>query len=412
MCIRDSFYEFFGKSQTKDAKDTSASKGSSLKSGAYQLFLIPKNYERICFLTFLLSLDAVLHSFLIIPLQILISPFVWLKQRNFGLPVQFKCAIAHVIIVISSYLILEKISLSAFYHFIKGQPFVKLFVVINTIEIFDRLMIFMGDYLLRTLWNRIETERSFLRIWLDLLVSTIYTTIHTMLLIVEFININVSLNSEMVSFFVILFANNMTELKITVFKKFDEKAMQNQVFYDCVERFQKFLHVFLMLTNPKSLNEDFGWKLFFLACAEYGIDWLKIIFLTKINNLTPEVYKGFLNGLREFSFAARYVDKSGDIETIRKHSTLDIKDIAMIESKVPHTINKIITRYYFLLLPHLVIIIKILLPLLQRESLQTLLVYVLSVILLKVIVGFIIFSEQNRSMLVKALRLRKDASPS
>jgi len=60
--------------------------------------------------------------------------------------------------------------------------------------------------------------------------------LHALLLFGEMIVISVSINSNWESFIVLLFKDSLTELKIRVFKSFNEQKTRKLVYKDGVER--------------------------------------------------------------------------------------------------------------------------------------------------------------------------------
>lgn len=237
--------------------------------------------------------------------------------------------------------------------------------------------------------------------------------IHCALLFLEMINLNVALNSEISSFLTIVLGNNMTELKITVFKKQDERGMQNILYFDAVERTQKAIALFLIYLHPKSVADDFLFKIFVLIIAEFLIDWIKHVFLTKMNDLQADIFGRFYNGLKELSFACRFVDTTNEFEPIRKATSLDIKEQVIVEGKLPHSGFKLAIRIHFVLLPHVVLIAKQAIPHFNRvpslrQDLPQILTIVAVLVAMKIFCSMYLYSIQKDCTLVHQLQNPSD----
>lgn len=164
------------------------------------------------------------------------------------------------------------------------------------------------------------------------LISVLYVFGHSLLLFAQVITLNVSVNSDNSSLFVVLVSNNFIELKGAVFKRFDHHNLMQISASDIVERFQLtvFLGVILvqnlahiglafafswgsssgaeslpggggggghgMLSGGGSSNEwllKASWMCFMVLGGEWVVDWIKHGFITKFNDIPPIVYRHF-----------------------------------------------------------------------------------------------------------------------
>lgn len=125
---------------------------------------------------------------------------------------------------------------------------------------------------------------------------------HSLLLFAQVITLNVSVNSDNSSLFVVLVSNNFIELKGAVFKRFDHHNLMQISASDIVERFQ--LSIFLLVIVIQNLAhiglafagdwlEKAGFMCFMVLGGEWIVDWIKHGFITKFNAIPPIVYRHF-----------------------------------------------------------------------------------------------------------------------
>jgi len=72
-------------------------------------------------------------------------------------------------------------------------------------------------------------EKALHRRWFDVLACSIYNFVHTLNLFSEMLLWNVALNSSMPTFITILLSNSIGEVKIRVFKSWNEIKTQNLI---------------------------------------------------------------------------------------------------------------------------------------------------------------------------------------
>lgn len=138
---------------------------------------------------------------------------------------------------------------SQVYHIVRGESALKLYVIYNMLEVFDRLCSAFGQdiqnslfltatdpkfSMLRDRWKKPEeSRRSVLKFLLPLafhviigfIINIIYLCIHTLVQLFRVITLNVALNSSNNALFTLLVSNNFVELKGSVFKKVTDDNM-------------------------------------------------------------------------------------------------------------------------------------------------------------------------------------------
>jgi hypothetical protein len=168
--------------------------------------------------------------------------------------------------------------------------------------------------------------------WLFIL-ALIYTLLHSTALFYQVITLNVAVNSYSNALLTLLMSNQFVEIKSTVFKKFEKENLFQLTCADVVERFQLWLMVLIIAsrnvietnslrepytdagsTQPSSIIPlrsssilPFSFTIFpgligqvlvpFLLVlgTETLVDWLKHAYITKFNNVKPNIYGRFLD---------------------------------------------------------------------------------------------------------------------
>lgn len=119
-------------------------------------FFLGKSYERISssleffgshfarkMLRYLACLDSFLNLFTILPLRVvtaILSLFSWRPLSSMQ-----RCDLSRALLITFVSLVMLHVDMSQAYHFIRGQAVIKLYVVFNVLEIFDKLCASFGQ---------------------------------------------------------------------------------------------------------------------------------------------------------------------------------------------------------------------------------------------------------------------------
>jgi hypothetical protein len=134
------------------------------------------------------------------------------------------------------------------------------------------------------------------------IIATVYTVVHSFLLFVKVVTLNVAINAYNNALLTLLVSNNFVELKGSVFKNFKEENVFQIACSDMVERFQ--LLIFLAIVTAHNLN-DLSWNvthdtleegiyvISLVWMMEVLVDWIKHAFITKFNRIDAHVYSKF-----------------------------------------------------------------------------------------------------------------------
>ncbi|KAF3432081.1 hypothetical protein FNV43_RR26820 [Rhamnella rubrinervis] len=261
------------------------------------IFRLPWRCELLIDVGFFVCFDSFLSLLTIMPARILMTCWRLLNTRQFKMPSaaelsDFGC----FMIMACGVTLLERTDISLIYHMIRGQGTIKLYVVYNVLEIFDKLcQSFNGD-VLQTLFNSAEglasspPENLGFWVWRYICDQAQAITLSTCI---------VAHNNALLA---LLVSNNFAEIKSNVFKRYSKDNIHSLVYFDSVERFH--ISAFVLFVLAQNILEAEGpWFESFLSNAllvyvcEMSIDIIKHSFIAKFNDIKPIAYSEFLEDL-------------------------------------------------------------------------------------------------------------------
>eukprot|EP00934_Nitzschia_sp_Nitz4_P001108 Nitzschia sp. Nitz4//scaffold79_size90958//34735//36448//NITZ4_005020-RA/size90958-snap-gene-0.82-mRNA-1//1//CDS//3329558234//1108//frame0 len=270
---------------------------------------VPRAVEGLLNYGFGICVDSFLYTLTILPIRFIWSSLllgrllllrVFNKRVTEG-PFRFHRRHCYQLIQLSIIYIIHRwvlmpISIGKFYHWIRGQNMVKLYLLIAIVEVFDRLMSSLGQDCLDSLyWNTTRRPRSS-RLLVSVVVVLVYVAIHSLLLFVHVATLNVAINSTDQALISLLIGGNFAEIKSTVFKKYNKPNLFKIAASDICERFKLALFLTLVLTLNLSQGMDEKMIMNYVKMcgvvwsAEILSDWIKHAFITKFNFLSSAVY--------------------------------------------------------------------------------------------------------------------------
>lgn len=208
-------------------------------------------------------------------------------------------------------ILLQRTDISLIYHMIRGQGTIKLYVVYNVLEIFDKLcQSFNGD-VLQTSFHSAEGLASCppenMRFWLwrfvcDQALAVVASIVHSFILLAQAITLSTCIVAHNNALLALLVSNNFAEIKSNVFKRYSKDNVQSLVYFDSVERFH--ISAFILFVLAQNILEAEGpWFESFLTnillvyVCEMVIDIIKHSFIAKFNDIKPIAYSEFLEDL-------------------------------------------------------------------------------------------------------------------
>uniref|UniRef100_A0A0E0KI88 Protein POLLEN DEFECTIVE IN GUIDANCE 1 n=1 Tax=Oryza punctata TaxID=4537 RepID=A0A0E0KI88_ORYPU len=266
------------------------------------MFHVPWRCERLIVAGFFVCLDSFLSLLTIMPARIAITVWRVLKTRQFLRPnaadlSDYGCFVVLALGVAS----LQMIDISLIYHVIRGQGTIKLYVVYNVLEIFDKLCQSFGEDVLQVLFNSAEGLST---------CSTDNATFELMRFILDEAIAAITLSTCIIAhnnaLLALLVSNNFAEIKSNVFKRVSKENLHN-------------------------LNASL------VFMCEVLIDAIKHSFLAKFNEIKPVAYSEFLEDLCKQILN----DKTDDRQ----------KDLTFIPLAPACVVIRVLTPVYATLLP-------------------------------------------------------------
>uniref|UniRef100_A0A5B7B1H1 Protein POLLEN DEFECTIVE IN GUIDANCE 1 n=1 Tax=Davidia involucrata TaxID=16924 RepID=A0A5B7B1H1_DAVIN len=276
------------------------------------IFRLPWRCELLIDVGFFVCLDSFLSMLTIMPMRILMTFWRLLKTRQFKRPSAADISDFGCFIVLScGVFLLQQTDISLIYHMIRGQGTIKLYVVYNVLEIFDKLCQSFGGDVLQTLFNSAEglasCSQDNMRYWIwrfisDEALAVAASIVHSFVLLAQAITLSTCIVAHNNALLALLVSNNFSEIKSNVFKRFSKDNIHSMVYFDSVERFH--ISAFLLFVLAQNILEAEGpWFESFLYNAllvyicEMMIDIIKHSFIAKFNDIKPIAFSEFLEDL-------------------------------------------------------------------------------------------------------------------
>ncbi|KAL5150561.1 Protein POLLEN DEFECTIVE IN GUIDANCE 1 [Glycine soja] len=200
------------------------------------------------------------------------------------------------LIMICGVIVLQQIDISLIYHMIRGQETIKLYVIYNMLEIFDKLcQNFIGDVLPMLFHSaeefaRCPPETESMKFWIWRFISD------------QAITLSACIVSHYNALPALLVSNNFSEIKSYVFKGYSKDNVHSMVYSDSIERFH--ISAFVLFVLAQNILEAEGpWfgsfisNILLVYLFEMAIDVIKHSFIAKFNNISPVAYSEFLEVL-------------------------------------------------------------------------------------------------------------------
>jgi len=276
----------------------------------YTFMKTPRELEKFMVFGVLLCLDVFLFIFTFLPIRAIIAVFTFIfrllrfKARvSLIEPVQ-KVDLLKGIIMVACTTGMMQVDTSVLYHIVRGQSVIKLYVVYNMLDIADKLLASFGQDVLDALyWTATEPKgrrRENIGIIPHLALSLVYVYLHSLLNLGQAIVLNVAINSFNKALLTIMISNQFVEIKGSVFKRVEKNNLFQISCSDARERFHYVnLILIVFMRNMTELNWDIEYLWNFVPAAglvmgsEFLVDWFKHAFITKFNDIKPEVYETY-----------------------------------------------------------------------------------------------------------------------
>lgn len=295
-----------------DSSGSHCSPSASPRQLVYNFLILPYFLERFLLTGTAVCFDCFLYLFTLLPFRVLSLALSLLVQGPKKFAYYWNDRRSHdcvrFVLLVLSWYALSFLPMSRLYHYIRGQSVLKLYVIFNMLQISDRLFASMGEDILDAAFQSfLHGDRrgvSAVMVAVHFVASLVYVFTHALLLFAQVITLNVSVNSDNSSLFILLVSNNFVELKGAVFKRFDAHNLFQMTCSDSVERFQLMIFLaIIIIQNVSHLGWELALELHWLSKAltmcmavlggECFVDWIKHGFICKFNMISPRVYSQF-----------------------------------------------------------------------------------------------------------------------
>ncbi|KAI8334211.1 eukaryotic membrane protein family-domain-containing protein [Chlamydoabsidia padenii] len=311
---------------------------------------VPSSLEKLMGFGYVVCLDSFLYTFTILPLRFALAFYhylqliyinmqlLWDKRntRYMRLRPSQKCDLLKGLLILITCVMMSSLDPSRLYHSIRGQAVLKLYVVLNVLEVCDKLCCSVGVDILDALFSKSTLgsstsssgggATSYARRQLKpitlFLMACGYMLLHTSVLFFQMITLNVAINFYSNALLTLLISNQFVEIKQSVFKKFERENLFQLSCSDIVERFQQSAYLMIITlrnvvelseSSPSSILPSTFVPLFKLPAttslntlmtpvvmviaSELIVDWIKHAFITKFNQIRPSIYSKYIDVL-------------------------------------------------------------------------------------------------------------------
>lgn len=287
-------------------------------------------YSTVVFLKWLIIIPSrwVIHTILCI-IKLVFSK----KRDNKSTLLMYKNDTLSMSGILITLVLIRNLDTSRIYHNIRSGTAIKLYFMMQVLEIADRLLSSSGQDILRVLYkfNKISTNNkiSFIKISQFLILyvtAVIYLWFHSYVLVYQVMALNVAINSYSNALLTLILSNQFSELKSAVFKKTEREGLFQVSCSDLNERFLLLImlgiissrNLLQILLNTSSINGLFNnikpnswyaqftnWKTFddwlglligppiLVIGSEILVDWIKHAYIIRFNRIKPSVYNKF-----------------------------------------------------------------------------------------------------------------------
>uniref|UniRef100_A0A7S2G4J5 Protein TAPT1 homolog n=1 Tax=Haptolina brevifila TaxID=156173 RepID=A0A7S2G4J5_9EUKA len=274
------------------------------RATVYNFLQVPWNLEPLLGFGYITCLDCFLQMVTFLPLRVL-GAVIKLACRRRLSRTQL-CDMLRSLLIVCVSLFLQRLlpDMSHTYHSVRNQATLKLYVIFNLLEVFDKLCASFGQDILEAFFDSASQPRRWRgELPFTFIIALIYVLLHTMVLFYHAVALNIALNSHNNMLITLLISNNFVELKSNVFKKCEKQNLFQVACSDVVERFQVSIYLSIVALQSIFVQKDalsnselneLGISFAMIVASEFTVDWIKHAFIIKFNRISPTVYGAFL----------------------------------------------------------------------------------------------------------------------
>ncbi|MCO5602063.1 hypothetical protein L7F22_056190 [Adiantum nelumboides] len=289
------------------SQDTQSAETDKKRQHVYNtMFHVPWRCELLIVTGFFGCLDSFLSLLTIMPARVLVLLWRFTNKRQFRrLRADELSDLGSLLVLMAGVTLLQQADISYIYHMIRSQATIKLYVVYNVLEIFDKLCQSFGSDVFQVVLNSAENVATCSNT--ALLPEALRFAFDECIAIVSFdillsITVSAAIRSHNNALLTLLISNNFAEIKSNVFKRLAKDNLHKLAYLDTVERFHIVAHLFFVFAqNFLAAHEPwlhaFAWNAGMVFLCEVLVDVIKHAFLAKFNEIKPTAYSEFLLAL-------------------------------------------------------------------------------------------------------------------
>ncbi|MCO5607983.1 hypothetical protein L7F22_062185 [Adiantum nelumboides] len=297
------------------SQDTQSAETDKKRQHVYNtMFHVPWRCELLIVTGFFGCLDSFLSLLTIMPARVLVLlwRFFTNKRQFRRLRADELSDLGSLLVLMAGVTLLQQADISYIYHMIRSQATIKLYVVYNVLEIFDKLCQSFGSDVFQVVLNSAENVATCSNS--ALLPEALRFAFDECIAIVSFdillVLLKVSIRSHNNALLTLLISNNFAEIKSNVFKRLAKDNLHKLAYLDTVERFHIVAHLFFVFAqNFLGAHEPwlhaFAWNAGMVFLCEILVDVIKHAFLAKFNEIKPTAYSEFLLALCKQTLSSR-----------------------------------------------------------------------------------------------------------
>lgn len=175
--------------------------------------------------------------------------------------------------------LLSKISICKFYHFMRVQSLMKMYVVYNFLEVVEKLVI--------TILHDFDKYNKKHFTMLKYILHAVFVYVHALILYAYFITLYVTINSNINTYYALLIGTNFVELRTVLFRKCTSEMLIANMDNDIVRRFYTIKYLILVCICSLADSHDKKYVfLKFVLCyyvSKMVVEWIKYVFIHRYN---------------------------------------------------------------------------------------------------------------------------------
>lgn len=291
----------------------------------------PYHAEKVLSFGTCLALDSFLHTLTIMPLR---ACYKLCRRQWCG-------EIVQVAVIGLSFRFLQGINTSRVYHAIRGQGGITIFVLYSLMEVCDKFLCSVGHEIAACLTSE-QTLASPKRTVIYTMVNLIYTILHSFVLMWQLVTLNLAVNSYSNALLSFMLTNQFGEIRSAVFKRFNKNSLFQMTCADITQRFQfASLLLVIVLRNllevlskgeplftQDSLSKSCG-PASIIMLTIIVVDWLKIAYIAKFNDLSSKVLFGEYLELLKLDYASNNSQR-GQQSLVSKQTGLPVAPLVIV----------------------------------------------------------------------------------